>query len=137
MPQEAIDFIHTENIGVFAVKMSDGRPHAATIHIAYNSKDSSFIILTSPDSLKAQPLKNGEVPASVVLGTSEAVFRTLQMDGIAKLEDSEEIRNVYFTKFPKKLGKFANDVFITFKPTWWRFTDGTTPQGRKVWSGGL
>ena len=132
MPQEAQDFIQTQRTGVIAVKMLDGTPHAATVHVAYRSDPACFIFLTSPKYRKLEPLRAGETPASFVIGTTEELNKTLQMDGIAKLEDTEDLRNVYFAKFPEKLDKHPDNVFFTFMPTWWRFTDWTAPKGKMI-----
>jgi hypothetical protein len=133
MPPEAIRCIEEEKTGVIAVKMLDGSPHAATVHFAYTPDPLTFIILTSPKYRKLEPLRAGETPATFVIGTTEAVNKTLQMDGVAKLEDSAELREVYFEKFPNKLNKHPEDIFFTFTPTWWRYTDWTLPEGKKIW----
>lgn len=132
MPQESQHCINTERAGVIAVQMLDGTPHAATVHFAYQPEPLTFIFLTSPTCRKLEALRAGDAPASFVVGTTEELNKTLQMDGIARLEDTEELRAAYFAKFPEKL-KHQDDVFFTFTPTWWRFTDWTLPQGKTIW----
>lgn len=132
MQQEALDFLKTQRVGVLAIKMPDGTPHGATLHFANREDPLTFIFLTTPTYRKVEPLRKGESAASFVVGTSEEVMKTLQMDGIARLDDTEELRNVYFTKFPDKLGKHPEDVFFTFTPTWWRYTDWTKPTGKTI-----
>ena len=132
MKKEVLDFLKTQRVGVFAVKMLDGSPHGATVHFAHLESPFTFIFLTSPAYKKLEPLRQGESAASFVIGTTEEVMKTLQMDGVAKLADTEELRASYFGKFPEKLNKHPDDVFFIFTPTWWRFTDWTTPQGKVI-----
>lgn len=133
MPKEVLDCINAQRTGVVAVKMLDGSPHVATVHFSHRLDPLSFIFLTSPTYRKLEPLRAGETPASFVIGTTEEFNKTLQMDGIAKLEDTEDIRKLYFAKFPEKLNKHPEDIFFTFTPTWWRFTDWTLLQGKTIW----
>ena len=132
MKKEVLDFLKTERVGVLAVKMPDGSPHGATLHFASSEDGITFVFHTSPSYRKVEALKQGDTAASFVVGTSEEIMKTLQMDGIAKFEDTEEIRRVYFEKFPEKLKKPSDGLFFTFTPTWWRFTDWKTPQGKVV-----
>lgn len=133
LPTEALDCVKKERVGVIAVKMPDGVPHGATVHFAWIDNPLTFIFLTSPTYRKVEPLRNGDTPATFVIGTTEELNKTLQMDGYARLQDSEEIRQAYFAKFPEKLGKHPDNVFFAFTPTWWRFTDWTLPQGKTIW----
>jgi general stress protein 26 len=132
MQQQILDYLDSQRIGVFAIRMPDGSPHAATLHFAFNASLLEFIFQTSPDYKKVQPLYEGETSAALVIGTSEDMMKTLQLNGIARLADSEEIKDIYYKKFPEKLDKYPDNIFFVFKPTWWRFTDWTTPQGRVV-----
>lgn len=134
MPQEALTFLDSERTGVLAVKMLDGTPHGATVHFAYQRDPLTFIFLTTPTYRKLEPLRAGDTPATFVAGTVEGVNKTLQVDGVAKLEETPELRALYFAKFPAKLGKHPEDIFFTFTPTWWRYTDWTFPEGKKIWS---
>ncbi len=134
MPEEALTFLNSERVGVFAVQMTDGTTHAATVHFAYAPALSKFIFLTSPDSKKVEPLNVGETAASFVVGADEEAMKTLQANGTAVLEDADEIRNIYFAKFDGKKEKHPNDVFFTFTPTWWRYTDWTLPQGKTTFT---
>jgi uncharacterized protein YhbP (UPF0306 family) len=132
MPPEALEFLKHERVGVLAVRMKDGSPHAATVHFAVAPESSTFIFLTSPTYRKVEPLKQGDTAASLVVGTNEEVMKTLQLDGVARLEDSEEIRSAYFGKFPEKQGKHRDDLVVTFRPSWWRYTDWTFPDGKTI-----
>lgn len=132
MQKEILDYIESQRVGVLAVKMLDGSPHASTLHFAYIENPLTFIFLTSPSYKKVESLKEGDCLASLVIGTSEDVMKTLQMDGTAKLVDSEELRSAYFKKFPEKLDKHPDDIFFIFTPSWWRFTDWTTSQGKII-----
>ncbi len=132
MQQEILDYIRSQRVGVLAVKMMDGSPHGATVHFAHMENPLTFIFLTSPSYKKVEPLRKGDSPASFVIGVSEDNMKTLQMDGVARLLDTEELRTAYFKKFPEKLDKHPDDVFFVFTPFWWRFTDWTTPQGKMI-----
>ena len=133
MPEEILEFIRSKRVGVVAVQMLDGTPHAATVHFAHIDEPPTFIVLTSPTYRKLEPLKqNGKALASFVVGTEEEVGqKTLQMDGEAVLADTPEIREAYFVKFPDKDGKHPDDIFFTFAPAWWRFSKWE-PSGKTV-----
>lgn len=134
MPKEALDFLRTQKVGVFAVRMQDGTPHAATVHFAHTEEPLAFIFLTSSTSRKLEPLKKAESPASFVVGASEGTMKTLQMDGKAMLADTEKLQNAYNVKFPRKTGEPTEEVFFTFTPTWWRYSDWTLPEGNNIFS---
>ena len=135
MEQGILDYIKGQRIGVLAVEMLDGSPHGATLHFAHSEEPLTFFFLTSPEYRKSEPfLKNGKARASFVVGVNEDDMKTLQLDGEAKLEDTEEIRNLYFGKFPDKLGKHPEDIFISFKPTQWKHTDWTRPEGKTIFT---
>jgi hypothetical protein len=46
----------------------------------------------------------------------------------------ENFEEKYFGRFPEKKGKHANQFSFIFTPTWWRFTDWNTPEGKKILS---
>lgn len=116
---------------MLAVQMPDGSPHAATVHFAYTEEPLTFVYMTSPTSRKYESFAKGPTRASVVVGTSEGVVQTLQMDGQVSLSDNEEIQKMYLEKFPEAAHLFKKDVVFTFTPTWWRYTDWSNP-GEKV-----
>jgi hypothetical protein len=87
MPKEALDCINSQRTGVIAVKMPDGSPHGATVHFAHIPDPLMFIFLTSPSYKKLEPLRIADTPATFVVGTTEELNETLQMDGVAKLKD--------------------------------------------------
>ncbi len=133
MPEEALTFLRSQRVGVLAVRMPDGAPHAATIHFVYSPALDKFIVRTSPESRKVESVKQGETTGSFVIGSSEAEMKTLQMDGVVKLEDSEEIQDAYLGGLTDK-SKESPDVYLTFTPTWWRYTDWTLPEGKRIFS---
>jgi hypothetical protein len=134
MSKEALDFLKTQRVGVLAVKMLDGSPHGATVHFAHTEDPFIFIFLTTPTYRKVEPLRKGKTEASFVVGMDEINSKTFQLDGIAELSGTEYLRSVYFAKFPEKVGKHPEDIFFTFTPTWWRYTDWTLPQGKTVFT---
>lgn len=139
MPKEAIDFINSQRVGVLALEMMDGSPHAATVHYAFDEKSGNFLFETYNTYRKAEPLAKKEITrATFVVGFEEGGrSKTFQLDGNARiLKDSEKklFDRVYLGKFPEKIEKSKDpkNVFFMFIPTWWRYTDWHTPQGKMV-----
>lgn len=134
MPKEALEFLNTQRIRVISVTMPDGSPHVATMHFAYTEEPFTFIFITSPESKKGEALKQEEFRESFVVGNDESAMKTFQLDGLVKSVDTEELRKIYFGRFPEKEAKFKNDMIFTFTPTWWRFTDYKAPGGKLILS---
>lgn len=134
MQVAVLEFLKTQRIGVLAIAMPDGTPHGSTLHFACVEKPLSFVFLSAPDSEKIETLKKAPTPASFVVGVNEEVMKTVQMRGVAQLADTESIRRAYFETFPEKLNKHPDSIFFTFIPTWWRFTDWTHPEGKKIYT---
>jgi len=138
MDQSVIDFLNKQRVSVLALEMLDGSPHAATVHFAYTDSPLHFYFETNTTYRKAEPLfGKSETRSSLVIGTAEDKMQTLQMDGIARLIKDDEMStyaNVYLGKFPEKREKSQNSEFVRFLfiPTWWRFTDWTGPEGKKI-----
>lgn len=139
-PFNMVDYLKTQRVGVLAVEMLDGSPHGATVHFAHNEEPLIFYFETYREYRKAEPiLKNKSTRASLVIGTNEAEMKTLQLDGkIEALSSDEraEFDRVYLGKFPEKQAKASDpiNIFFKFTPTWWRFTDWDTPQGKMIWT---
>jgi len=134
---EILAYLKTQRIGVLAVEMPDGSPHAATVHFAHTENPFVFYFETDPKTRKSEAFVNGSARASFVVGTNENDMKTLQMDGIAKVaapEEKESFEKVYFGKFSDKAGKYGEQMLFTFTPTWWRFTDWKTSEGKKIWT---
>lgn len=145
MNEEIINYLSTQRVGVLAVEMPDGSPHAATVHFAYDTDSGIFLFETYRSYRKAEPLFKKEITrASFVVGSDESNMKTLQMDGDAQIikndAEKELFEKVYFGTFSekrekaKKLG--AEFVSFTFKPSWWRFTDWTQPLGKIILTSG-
>ena len=139
MPPEVFAYLRTQRVGVFAIEMPDGAPHAATVHFAHTDAP-VFLFETYKEYRKAEPLQmRAESRASFVIGFDESNMKTLQMDGVARLASSADLplfSGVYLGKFPEKRRKAEENryVFFTFTPSWWRFTDWTRPEGKRIWS---
>ena len=137
MQKEILEYIKGEQVGVLAVEMLDGSPHAATVHFAHTEDPIVFYFETNRDYRKAEALYGREKSrASFVLGCDEDTKITLQIDGIVELlksEEKETFNVVYLEKFPKKKEKSKDPKFVFFKfiPTWWRFTDWK-PEGKII-----
>ena len=136
---EILGYLETQRVGVLAIEMLDGSPHAATVHFAHSSEPFCFYFETDKNYRKSEPLFGRATSrASFVVGSDENNLKTLQLDGAAQLIDSEKENDhfaaVYFKKFPEKKKKLDDPKLVLFKftPTWWRFTDWTGPQGKTI-----
>jgi len=141
MNQDILDFIKSQRVGVLAVEMPDGAPHAATVHFAHSEDPLIFYFETDRGSRKAQAIQGKETArATFVIGADENNMRTLQMDGQARTvaeSDAASYDKIYFGKFPQKKAKYsdpAKSLAFCFIPAWWRFTDWTGPQGKRILS---
>lgn len=138
MHQDILNYIESQKVCVLAVEMLDGSPHAATVHYAHTAEPLVFYFETCKDYRKAEALlQRAASRASVVIGTDETTKQTMQMDGIVQLlapDEQETFKAVYLKKFPEKTEKLADSKFILFKfaPTWWRYTNFASPEGKKV-----
>ena len=139
MNQEILDYIKSQRVCVVALEMLDGSPHAATVHFAHQDDPLVFVIQTSPGYRKLESLLGKEnTRASLVVGTEEhpeKKDKTFQLDGVAQIIDSDsDLAQLYREKFPDKSEKYANDIFFTVTPTWWRFTDWSKPEGKTIYT---
>ncbi|OGE86022.1 MAG: hypothetical protein A3J48_03245 [Candidatus Doudnabacteria bacterium RIFCSPHIGHO2_02_FULL_46_11] len=139
MNQQILDFIKNERVGVLAVEMLDGSPHAATVHIANTENPLQFFFETYKDYRKSESLFGRDKSrASLVVGCNEQNRQTVQLDGEVRLlkndEEKKLFEEVYLGKFPEKLEKSKDPkvVFFTFIPNWWRFTGWMKPEGKVV-----
>jgi general stress protein 26 len=138
MEPEILEFLASQRVGVLAVEMLDGSPHGATVHYAHADKPVIFYFETNRSYRKAEPLFGREVTrASFVVGTDAGAKKTLQLDGTVQLlapEQKEMFDAIYYEKFPTKKEKASDPTVVMFKfvPTWWRYTDWTVPDGKKI-----
>ena len=136
MDKDILDYLKSQNVCVIAVEMPDGSPHGATCHFAHAEDPLTLLFLTSSTYRKSEALLAKEtVRASVVVGSNEGDMKTFQLDGVVKLlPKGDALEETYFMKFPEKREKYkgSHDIFFTFTPTWWRFTDWTQPAGKAV-----
>ena len=107
MHQEILEYIKTQRVGVLAVEMLDGSPHAATLHFAHAEDPLMFLFETDRMYRKSEALFGRETSrASMVIGFAEGNnVKTFQMDGTVRLlkHDKEKwFQEVYFGKFPEK-----------------------------------
>lgn len=140
MHQEILDYLKTQRVGVLAVEMLNGSPHAATVHFAHTESPLMFFFETHRDYRKSEPLfGKTSTRASLVIGFDESNQKTLQLDGNVRLlknDERELFDTVYLTKFPNKKEKSADPKFVPFifLPSWWRFTDWTRPEGKVIFT---
>lgn len=138
MNKEILEYISSQRVGVLAVEMLDGSPHGATVHFAHTESPFQFFFETYQEYRKTEALYGREVSrATLVLGCDETSGKTLQMDGVVRLIQTDEqqiIEDVYLYKFPDKREKSKQEkmIFFTFIPQWWRFTDWTKPEGKVI-----
>ncbi len=138
MQKEILEYLDTQRTGVLAIEMLDGSPHASTVHFAYTKDPVIFLFETEKAYKKSEALLNRETSrASLVIGTSEADKKTLQLDGTVQLLTSKEenLKDAYLSKFPEKAEKSKSGKFIFFKftPSWWRYT-AWKPEGKVIYS---
>lgn len=135
-PAHVISYIEHNRVCVLAVQMPDGTPHAATVHYAYDAEHNLFVCETYHEYRKMEAFAaTGSTRVSVVIGSTEGDMRTLQIDGIAQLLTAPHAHiDLYMHTFPEKQGKYEAQklVFFTASPMWWRFTDWTHPDGKRV-----
>ncbi len=132
-----LTYLSTQRIGVLAVEMPDGSPHAATLHFAHSDEPFVFYFKTHREYRKAEALFHREVSrASFVVGADESNMKTLQMDGEVRLlreEERQDFESVFLGKFPEKVKhEDPSGVPFIFTPNWWRWTDWHTPEGKKI-----
>ena len=136
--QEILDFITSQRVGVLAIEMPDGSPHAATVHFAHTDDPLIFYFETNRDYKKSEALFGKDLSrASFVIGTDEGTMKTFQTDGSAQLvkaADMEQFKLIYLGKCSEKKDKSKDPKFVafTFTPTWWRYTDFAGPSGKVV-----
>lgn len=137
-PENVINYINQNRVGVLTLEMLDGAPHGSTVHFAYDQDTNIFFFETSLGYKKSEVLLGKEkTRASLVIGVTESEMKTLQIDGeVRLLKDDEKdlFDKVYFAKFPDKKEKnFGKPIVLfLFTPTWWRFTDWTGPDGKVI-----
>ncbi|MEN9582085.1 MAG: Pyridoxamine 5-phosphate oxidase [Candidatus Parcubacteria bacterium] len=138
MKKEILNYIKSQRVGVLAVEMLDGSPHGACVHFAHAESPLIFYFETYREYRKTESLTGREKSrATFVIGSDESNMKTLQLDGHVRLlrDDERQFFNeVYLGKFPEKKAKSQDPkfVFFVFEPTWWRFTDWNTPNGKQI-----
>lgn len=138
MDIRVLEYLKTQRVGVFAIEMMDGSPHAATVHFAHTDDPFVLYFETNKEYRKAEPLFGREQSRSTfVIGVDEGSPKTLQLDGYAELmkpEDRSIFDDVYLSKFPEKKKKAEDNkiIFFKFVPTWWRFSDFSLPEGKLI-----
>lgn len=135
MDPKALDLLKKERVCVLAVTLADGAPHSATVHYSELLEPVKLFIQTYP-TVKAKAIqeRGGRAKASIVVGTSEAEFVTLQMRGdiriVTDAGELEEIFKIHYAKQPQaEKYKSPSTIILEFTPTWWRYTDfNTSPE---------
>jgi len=136
---EALEYLKIQRVGVIAVEMMDGSPHGATVHYVNSENPLIFYFETNREYRKAEALLGREKSrATLVIGFSDEEAKTMQLDGFVELlkpEEKEFFDTIYFDKFPeKKTKKYGGTpIFFKFTPTWWRYSNFKTPEGKKIW----
>ena len=139
MHADILTYLNTQRIGVIALEMPDGSPHASTVHFAHVGDMPVFIFETDRRYKKSEALHVRPISrASLVIGFEESKKScTLQIDGEARIigADEQEKIDAYLSKFPEKSAKAQgeNVIFFELKPTWWRFTVFGRVEGMTVY----
>ncbi len=138
MKPEILEYIQNQRVGVLALEMLDGSPHAAAVHYAHSENPVEFYFGTHLSTRKAEPFKTQQsTRASFVIGTDESSMKTFQLNGIVEIIKSEEKQkflDIYLQRFPDKKERTEDEKFlaIKFTPTWWRYTDMKHPSGTLI-----
>lgn len=124
-------FLQKERFGSLATQLLNGDPHVATVHFACIPETLEIIIQTSPESRKYERIATYRSSrASFTTGFEEIKTIVAQFDGSISSGVTKEQEAFYLKKFPEKVAKYKTDVFMVFKPTWWRYTDWTKEEGK-------
>lgn len=139
LDKRALEFLGSKRVGVLAVQLKDGSPHAATVHFSHQENPLRLFFLTDRNYKKCEALLDGAiVRSSFVTGFSEEEMQTLQLDGTAHMvTDSAELTNLKNTHFKKisTAQRYENDpdsVFLEFVPDWWQYSDYTTDPETRI-----
>lgn len=132
MDSRAIALLEKEPVGVLSVVLSDGSPHAATVHFSSQTEPLKLFIQTYP-TVKTKAIQDtgGAAPAAMVVGFSEEEFVTLQMRGevriVADAAEQETIFKIHYAKHPEaEQYRSPRTILLEFTPTWWRYSDLNT-----------
>jgi general stress protein 26 len=129
MKPEIIDYLKEQRVGVLAVEMPDGSPHAATLHFAHSEEPLVLYFGTGIDSVKMKSfIDKSVVRASYVIGQDENTMKTLQMDGVLEIINSDQrevFESVYLEKYPDRKERLLSpkSAALRFTPKWWRYSD--------------
>lgn len=132
MDSQIEQFLNSHRIGCLTVLLSNGQPHAATVHYSHSSEPLKIYIQTGKDTQKCQKLLQDKVsPASFVVGFSEEEWQTLQLDGqVRLLETDEEIKqfqDVHHQKVSEaKRAEDKETAYLEFTSENGKFSDFTT-----------
>ena len=130
MDPKILNFISRHRISCLTTLLLDKQPHSATVHYCHQDDPLTFYFLTERASRKCQGLLKGQITkASLVIGFSEEEWVTLQLEGEARAlvnqNEDQVARQVFHRKYlgfnPDNLD--PEDVFLSFTPTWWRYTE--------------
>jgi general stress protein 26 len=124
MNPKIINLLQTERVCVLSTLLSDGSPHNAAMHFAFQENPLALYFSTHFGNRKLEGLNAGRFQASVCVGFSETDWTTLQMDGQIEKADPIFAKNLILSKYPES-EKHMDDqtVFLKFTPAWWRYTD--------------
>jgi uncharacterized pyridoxamine 5'-phosphate oxidase family protein len=124
------EFILKYKYAVLSTVTDQKKPEAALVGIAC-TPDLKLFFDTVSTSRKYQNLVKNPTIAFVIGWENE---QTLQYEGIAKISDGEELKNllsIYFSIFPDGKERQQNWKDITYfvvEPTWIRYSDFTTSE---------
>lgn len=135
MDQTVLEFLKTQEIGVLAVEMLDGSPHGATVHFAFGDAPFVFYFETNRNYKKSEALLGRDASRASFVVTDALNMKSFQADGeVSLVKDRAQFDALYFEAFPKKLAKAdgPNNLYFTFTPKWWRYTDFKNPNGKTI-----
>jgi regulatory protein len=132
LPEKVLEFVAVEPAATLALPIDDeGGIHAASLVFWLDPEDSSVYFITGRKTEKCRSiLKQTEVQAACVIGTTKGTPFSLQMRGRATIADPAEYSAVV-EEYYRKRGNRNDDigdpgnVLLRFAPTWLRITEYT------------
>lgn len=133
MDQTIPKFLTDNRVAILTVVLPNGTPHSAAMHFSHQETPLTLYFSGDKSQRKFEAFQtNSPAKASIVIGFSEEVWRTLQMEGTIEVVSDESkittIKQIHYAKIPTSQ-QHENDpglVFFAFTPNWWRYTDFIT-----------
>jgi general stress protein 26 len=130
LDQNVLHFLEKHRVGVLAITLEDGSPHAATMHYSMRDEPFKLFFATARDSKKGQALEGKKhIKASVVVGFDPKEWTTIQLDGELKVvtdpEQIDLVKAIHYANNPDSRARHTEPetLMLVFTPTWWRYSN--------------